>query len=119
METKIEFERRVYLFACKHGLTLDWQNMQFGYRRARLQCKNDMEFQTIWNLARKIKNIRVDTWVCCEGEFEGYVYLMYEADWCEMQRKQEDERARLEDWWQRYHVADPGTKSLMACGAIE
>ena len=32
--------------------------------------------------------------------------------------KLKEEADRLEDWWQRYHVADEETRRLMACGAI-
>lgn len=112
------FEKRMYLFSKKHNLTLEWQNLQLGYRRACLPCQNDVEFHTVWSLAQKMKNVKVEIWVCYEGEFEGYVYAMDEAQWREMKRKQEDERNRLEDWWQRYHIADSETRRLMACGAI-
>lgn len=113
------FEKRMYLFAKKHNLTLGWQNLQLGYRRACLPCQNDVEFHTVWSLAQKMKNVKVETWVCYEGEFEGYIYAMDEAQWREMKQKQEEERNRLEDWWQRYHIADSETRRLMACGAIQ
>ena len=52
------------------------------------------------------------------GVFEGVVYAMDAADKAELDRICNEERARVEDWWQRYHVADDETRRLMACGAI-
>lgn len=116
MATK--FEMRMYRFAKKHNLALEWQDMKFGYRRASIPCESDLEFHTVQGLVQKMKNVKVEIWACYEGQFEGYVYAMDEAEWLEMSQKQEEEMGRLEDWWQRYHNADGEARRLMACGAI-
>ena len=66
-----------------------------------------------------MEDAHCDRWYCAEGGvFEGSVYAMDAADHAELVRLMNEEAARLEDWWQRYHVADEETRRLMACGAI-
>ena len=114
-----KFEQRMALFARKHGLHLTWQDVKFGYRRARFICESREEMTAILNLLWHTQGIWTDYWCCFEGEFEGYVYAMDRKDRENFEREQEKERNRLEDWWLRYHLADADTRRLMACGEIE
>lgn len=42
-----KFEQRMALFARKHGLHLTWQDVKFGYRRARFICESREEMTAI------------------------------------------------------------------------
>lgn len=117
MATK--FEQRMALLAKKNGLKLDWQGLQLGYRRARFTCDSHEELMAVLNLVRKMRDVHTEIWSCHEGVFEGYVYAMDVGEFREMSKQQEAERQRVEDWWQRYHIADAETRRLMACGAIQ
>jgi len=94
----LKFEQRMALFARKHGLHLTWQDVKFGYRRARFICESREEMTAILNLLWHTQGIRTDYWCCFEGEFEGYVYAMDRKDRENFEREQEKERNRLEDW---------------------
>lgn len=37
----------------------------------------------------------------------------------ELMQKVREANRRVNEWWERYHVADAETRRLMACGAIE
>lgn len=47
----LKFEQRMALFARKHGLHLTWQDVKFGYRRARFICESREEMTAILNPA--------------------------------------------------------------------
>lgn len=115
----MEFGQRMALLSRKHSLQLNWQEVKFGYRRARFTCESHEELKAILNLLRKIGGIWTDFWCCFEGEFEGYVYAMDRNDWNGLEEKRKKERDRVEEWWMRYHLADEETRRLMACGKIE
>ena len=117
MATK--FESKMVLFAKKHGLKLGWQDIKYGYRRARFICESREEMTAILNLLWHTGGIWADFWCCLEGEFEGYVYAMDQDDRKGFEREQKKEQKRIEDWWIRYHFADEETRRLMACGEIE
>ena len=115
----LNFEQKMVLLARKYGLHLTWQDIKYGYRRARFTCDSREEMAAILNLLWHTKGIWVDHWVCFEGEFEGYVYAMDRKDREAFEREQERELKKVEDWWIRYHFADAETRRLMACGEIE
>lgn len=117
MATK--FESRIALVAKKHGLQMVWQDIKFGYRRARFSCESYEEMNAILDLLHKIEGVWTDSWCRFEGEFEGYVYAMNRNDRKQFESEQMKEQARVEDWWMRYHVADKETRRLMACGEIK
>jgi hypothetical protein len=118
METE-RFEGKMALLAKKHGLRLEWQPVRFGHRRARFTCDSYEEVTAVQSLLRRIGGAWADSWVCFEGEFEGYVYAMARKDHDDLERQRKAESDRLEDWWLRYHLADVETRRLMACGEIE
>lgn len=118
METK--FELKMTALAKKNGLPLVWQDMTFGHRRACISCGSRDEFRFALALARKLKGVWTDCWFCSDGGvFESYVYVMDADKHRRFQDEVKREQDRVEDWWQRYHVADEDTRRLMACGAIE
>lgn len=92
--------------------------MKFGFKRAVIPCDCPVMYRAVIALTEKMKNVSVETWACYVEPFEGYVYLMDAADKAELDRLSKEEQARVEDWWQRYHVADEETKRLMACGKL-
>lgn len=114
-----KFENKMTLMARRYGLHLTWQDVKFGYRRARFTCNTHEELSAILDLLWHTRGIWVDFWSCYEGEFEGYVYAMAQEDRASFEREREKERKRIEDWWLRYHLADAETRRLMACGEIE
>lgn len=112
-------ESKLVLIAKKYGLHLTWQALRFGYKRAVITCENNEEYMAVRELMRRYKGFHVSFWAVFEGEFEGEVYVMDKKDHDNLQGLIDKEMARVEDWWQRYHVADAETRRLMACGAIE
>lgn len=115
----IAFEERMALTAKKNGFELIWQPLKFGFRRAAFNCDSHGEMNGIERILRSMTDVAIDKWLCTAGGvFEGVVYAMDANEKAELDRKLTEERNRLEDWWQRYHVADEETRRLMACGAI-
>ena len=53
----------------------------------------------------------------CAGIF-GAITVMLSGSDNGYIKQQTAEKARLENWWRRYHEADAETRRLMACGAI-
>ena len=96
------------------------EHLEFGFQRIKLVCRSMAEFDTLLHRAIKLRDVKiVRTWTCfAGGVYEGYIWLMDEADADAYHAKMEEKRAYLEDWWQRYHNADEETRSLMACGKI-
>ena len=92
---------------------------RFGYKRAKISCHSWAEYTAVEAALRRNKSLRVDYWVCFDGEFEAYLYVMPLEDYTQLKAKSKVEQDKLEDWWQRYHNADAETRRLMACGAIE
>lgn len=112
-------ESKLVLIAKKYGLHLTWQALRFGYKRAVITCESNEEYMAVRELMLRYKGFHVSFWAVFEGEFEGEVYVMDKKDHDDLQGLIDKEMARVEDWWQRYHVADTETRRLMACGAIE
>ena len=113
------FEQRMSLLAKRHGLHLTWQDIKFGYRRARFICDSREEQAALLNLLWHAKGVWVDFWACYAGEFEGYVYAMDRKERDAFEGEREKETRRVEEWWLRYHMADAEIRRLMACGEIE
>lgn len=115
----MKFEQKMVLLARKYGLHLTWQDIKYGYRRARFICGSYEELTALLHLLWERGGVWVDYWVCFEGEFEGYVYAMDQKDRVCFEREREKEMKRVEEWWIRYHFADAETRRMMACGEIE
>ena len=112
-------ECKLAKFAKQHSLSLEWQPLKFGYRRAKFQCGSHDEMAAVKSGLRRISGVSVTgSWTCLTGEFEGYIYAMDQRAKTDYEAKVKEERSRLEHWWARYHVADQETKRLMACGLI-
>lgn len=119
MKQKLKFNERMILIAKKYSLALKWQQLKYGFSRAVIDCGSYEEMYAVEKLLTSKANAACDRWSCnLGGVFEGVVYAMDAADKAELDRICNEERARVEDWWQRYHVADDETRRLMACGAI-
>lgn len=115
----ITFEERMALTAKKNGFELIWQPLKFGFQRAVFNCDSFGEMTGIERILGNMTGVAIDRWLCTDGGvFEGVVYAMDANEKEELDRKLTEEWNRLEDWWQRYHVADDETRRLMACGAI-
>lgn len=114
----MKFEDKMALLAKRNRLNLEWQSLQYGFRRARFACDTWEELSVVSGLVSQMKGVWVDRWSCYEGEFEGYVYTMDAEERKKMKEAQEKKRNRLDDWWTRYNTADPETRCLMASGAI-
>lgn len=106
-------------FARENNVEVQWQQLKFGYKRAKIPCYSREEYKELERALKKNKALRVDRWTCFNGEFEAYLYVMPLEDYTQLKAKSKVEQDKLEDWWQRYHNADAETRRLMACGAIE
>lgn len=119
MAGKISFEGRLELMAKRNGLTMKWQSLRFGLKRAMFECSSFGELNAVEQILEGMKGVEVDRWICAAGGvFEGVVYAMEASAKEELDKELLAEKNRLEDWWQRYHVADEETRRLMACGAL-
>lgn len=114
----MNFDLTMKRMSKKHGFDFTMQELQFDARRAVIPCESWNELDCIRNVLRRVKSFEVTDWKRFEGVFEGYVFVMDAAEAEQLRAEQKAERARLEDWWQRYHDADAETRRLMACGAI-
>lgn len=119
MKKELTFDERIALKAKQYGLIPKWQQLKYGFKRAVFDCDSFDEMHAIEKIVQRMGDVHCDRWYCAAGGvFEGCVYAMDAADYAELSRLMDEESARLEDWWQRYHVADEETRRLMACGAI-
>lgn len=119
MKREMSGDERIALTAKRHGLIVMWQQLKFGFKRAAFDCGSYEEMYAVEKIFGGMNGVSVHSWHCSDGGFfEGRVYAMDAADHAELERLSAEESARIEDWWQRYHVADEETRRLMACGAI-
>ena len=119
MKKDLTFDERIALRAKRFGLTVKWQQLKFGFKRAVFDCGSYEEMYAIEKIVDGMPDTHCHRWHCSDGGyFEGRVYAMDAADNAELERLLAEESAHIEDWWQRYHVADDETRRLMACGAI-
>lgn len=119
MEKKLTFDERIALRMQRFGLTARWQQLKYGFKRAVIDCGSYEEMYAVEKVLKGMDGVFIHRWHCSEGGyFEGHVYAMDAADNAELERLSAEASARIEDWWQRYHVADEETRRLMACGAI-
>lgn len=115
----INFEKYIAKIAKTNNVDFDWQILKFGYKRAVIHCDNWDEFNYLYNVLTKRKQIYVDYWHCSDGGFfEGNIYIMAIEDYKGLKAAQKEEQCKIENWWKRYHNADAETQRLMACGAI-
>lgn len=113
------FEGFMRKFANENNTKFQWQQLKFGYKRAKIPCYSWEEYKELERALKRNKTLRVDRWTCFNGEFEAYLYIMPREDYIQLQAQNKTEQDKIEKWWQRYHVADEETRRLMACGAIE
>lgn len=113
------FEGFIRKFARENNVEFQWQQLKFGYKRAKIPCYSWEEYKELESALKRNKALRVDCWTCFNGEFEAYLYIMPQEDYVQLQAQNKAEQDKVEKWWLRYHNADEGTRRLMACGAIE
>ena len=114
-------ENRLFLMCRRNGFNSPVEErLEFGYRRFRIDTRSYEETSAVRYLLSRSRDFSiVRVWKCSGGGFfEGCVYVMETKDYTEYTSKMDEKMAQIEDWWQRYHVADEETRRLMACGAI-
>ena len=120
MKEKLTLDERIALTAKRHGLRVTWQQLKYGFKRAAIECDSYEEMYAVEKIFKNQGGVSISSWHCSDGGFfEGRVYVMGAEDHAELERQRSEELARVEAWWQRYHVADAETRRLMACGAIQ
>lgn len=115
----MEFKQKMASVAGKYSLSCEFESLKFGYFRAVIYCDTYNAFNSARILMRRVDGMHVEEWCCFDGEFEGRLYIMDRNQKRELDKLLKEEQERIEDWWQRYHAADPIARSLMACGVIE
>lgn len=114
-----QFIAKTNRFAQKHGLTVHWQALKFGYHRAVLICSDAGTYLRAKTQALRLRDVsctfRCRSW---NGGFEGILNIMDSCDADALDKLLEAEQTQTEDWWQRYHDADEETRKAMACGKI-
>ena len=111
-------EKKVAMICRKYGLAYRMQPLKFGYERAEIEFDNYALQEGVREKLHRIRGVSVDSAAHFRGQFRGRLTVMDKQDAEELAEKLRKEQARIEDWWQRYHVADEETRRRMACGAI-
>lgn len=116
--TEMKCEPKIAMICKQHGISYKIRQLKFGYERVEIECDSYAELVELRDELRKVKGAAVDTVAHFMGEFSGRLCIMDAADEEELLELVNEETGRVEDWWNRYHVADAETRRLMACGAI-
>lgn len=108
------FDSKIALIARRYNLSYEWTELRFGYRRAEIRCETFDEAYAVSCMLQRHKEI----WskLAADGHT---VYAMDATTYWELMQKVCEADRRVNEWWDRYHVADAETRRLMACGAIE
>ena len=110
---KQSFQSRILLCCKKYNLTPKWITTCYGYTAVKFECDSLAEAKAV----ESIFHYRKGLW-CILHTASWTVTVMDEKEHNELVEKQAEEMAKVNDWWERYHVADEETRKLMACGAI-
>lgn len=111
-------EPKVALICKRYGVTYKRRPLKFGYERLEIECESYAVLSGLRDEIRKVKGTAVNSTAYFRGEFTGAVLVMDDEDEADLLGLLHEEMDRVEDWWQRYHVADAETSRLMACGEI-
>ena len=116
---KTRLEQTVTRFAEKNGLSVEWQDLRFGFRRAVITTDDYIRHYALLDHLGRYSSLHAHS--SCHiglGTFEGVITIMGAKEKVKLDNLLAEEKARNEDWWQRYHKADDEIRRLMACGAI-
>lgn len=91
---------------------------KYGFQRAKLTFTDSKAYTQAQSAANRLKDTHVSFKCCYEGEFEGFIYLMYEADKTDLEGRMLEDQKKHDDWWRRYHDADEATRRKMASGEL-
>ena len=117
----MNLEARVTMICNRNNLPAPvTEALEYGYSRVRVDARSWGEFEAVKAKLHKMKSVKVvRTWHNGDGGyFEGAVWVQDVSEYEAYTARMAARNAYLEDWWQRYHVADDATRRLMACGAI-
>lgn len=111
---RMRFESKIALIAKRYNLSYKWTALRFGYRRVEIECEDFDEAYAVSCMLQRHKGVW-SKWAA-----DGHtVYAMDATAHDELMQKVREANRRVNEWWERYHVADAETRRLMACGAIE
>lgn len=114
-----DWKNKVALVCKRNNLNVSFRCLKYGYERAEISCASFHEMQAVEAYFFRFKGLHTSVWYASSDRaFEGRVYVIGQDDYKALTEKQAAEKARLENWWMRYHEADAETRRLMACGAI-
>lgn len=105
---KIEMQDKVSVVPCR-----------YGYEYLEVACNNAFERDLVRNSAQQIKGAEIESFFPGIYDSIGVIRIHDAKAHSNCLSKIREEMERVEDWWRRYHDADPETKRLMACGKIE
>ena len=91
------FEGFMRKFAKQNHVEVQWQQLRFGYKRAKIPCHSWAEYEELKASLSRNKSLRVDYWVCFDGEFEAYLYVMPLEDYTQLKAKSKVEQDKMED----------------------
>ena len=112
--------QKLQKYCDKKSKTFRIQKLAFGYERAFIDFTDDQEGydEMLRWLGRQKKLVYVAQCPYSPVHFMAFIRVMDESDRNEWLALSKQDAERAEEWWQRYHDADPETRKLMACGAI-
>lgn len=95
---------RIAAFCKRHGLTCEWQELKLDGRRAVIRIEEDRQkYEAVLGAARRLKGVKVDTWVHYGGIWEGIIALQDADMAAQIEAALKAESERVEQWWQTYH----------------
>ena len=115
----MNFELTLNKMAKKHGFDFYYQDLKFDTRRAVIKCESWNQLSYIKDAFNRVSGVKIDSCtITGGGVFDGYVYVMTAEESDRLKTEMAAESKTLNDWWERYHIADAETKRLMACGSV-
>lgn len=102
-----EFEKKVNAAVARnHWNPPKWVKMADGSYRAVIPTNSWDEFFAVEKVARRLKNVKVETWYASSRYvFEGKVYLYDQKDYEALQAFNRARMAEANAWCLRYHNA--------------
>lgn len=111
-------EAKVAMICKKYGIGYRLRPLKFGFERMEIDCESYAILTGLGDEIKGIRGVSVESNAHFDGEFTGVLCVMDASANTKLRALLKEEQDRVEDWWQRYHVADEDTRRLMACGAI-
>lgn len=113
-----KFEAKMIRLAKLYQGHYELRNLQFGYRDIVLKFDMPELLDKALLAINRMNNVHYTKKCFREGTYEGRIYIMTMSDYTALEAKLLEQTRAHDDWWMRYHLADPSTRKKMACGEL-